>query len=70
MTPRNINNERSSNNHAVQNMSPPLTLREPTSPDNESIFTNVDAAYVLNILKHQASKNHNKIEEEDLTLCI
>lgn len=24
----------------------------------------------MNILRHQASKNHSKIEEEDLSLCL
>ncbi len=40
--------------------------------ENESIeiLKNIDISYVMNILRHQASKNHNKLSVEDLTLCI
>ncbi|CDW72601.1 UNKNOWN [Stylonychia lemnae] len=78
LTPTYINTEQSYNRHQINSLSPQLNQRQSydlqtldlSNANLKSIFCGVDSAYVINILRHQASKNHNKIEEDDLTLCL
>jgi hypothetical protein len=49
----------------------PSRISTENSQENlNSIFDNMDPQYVTNILRHQATKNHNKVEEPDLCLCL
>ncbi len=51
LTPKNINNERSSTRNQHNTMTPPARSSRNIA-DKSSIFANIDASYVLNILRH------------------
>ena len=71
ITPTTLEREKSLGRHNINNLETQLTTRKSsTIEDSDSIFKNVDAGYIMNILKHQAAKNNNKIEEEDLCLSL
>ena len=54
--------------HSIYASHPYATLDQ-TKP-RSSIFERIDYKYVLNILKIECEKTKNRLEEDDLALCL